>query len=99
MKRGYELAAIRARQVQLSDFERFDWILAMDWDNLEYLRDACPAEHQSKLKRLLEYAPQLGREVVPDPYYGGPAGFDAVLDLIEVACDGLVDQLRGQLAR
>lgn len=99
LKRGYQLADIRARQVKPADFERFDWLLAMDWDNLEYLKDACPSPHQPKLKRLLEFAPHLGRDVVPDPYYGGPAGFDVVLDLIEAACDGLVAELRGQLVR
>jgi protein-tyrosine phosphatase len=98
LKRGYELADIRARQVQPDDFERFDCIVAMDWDNLEYLKEACPGDYQHKLRRLLEFAPQLERDVVPDPYYGGPAGFDAVLDLIEAACDGLVTQLQSELA-
>lgn len=97
LRRGYKLADLRARQVQASDFERFDWILAMDRDNLDYLHEACPDEFRPKLKRLLEFAPHLGRDEVPDPYYGGPAGFDAVLDLIEVACDGLIQRLRQDL--
>lgn len=98
LRRGYQLADLRARQVQAADFERFDWLLAMDQDNLAYLRSACPEPHQAKLKCLLEFAPHLGRSEVPDPYYGGPAGFDAVLDLIEAACDALVQQVRAELS-
>lgn len=98
LRRGYELADLRARQVQAADFARFNWLLAMDHDNLAWLREACPLEHQGKLKRLLEFAPQLGRDEVPDPYYGGPAGFDAVLDLVEVACDALVRRVQAELS-
>lgn len=98
-RRGYELADLRARAVEARDFERFDWILVMDWDNLELLQERCPPEQAGKLRRLMEFAPHLGREVVPDPYYGGPAGFDVVLDLIEAACDGLIADLRTQLGR
>lgn len=98
-RRGYDLADLRARAVEASDFERFDHILVMDWDNLELLQQRCPPEQAGKLRRLMEFAPQLGREVVPDPYYGGPAGFDVVLDLIETACDGLIADLRRQLER
>ena len=68
----------------------------MDHDNLAWLRDACPPEHHGKLRRLLEFAPQLGRDDVPDPYYGGADGFEEVLDLIEDACDGLVELLQRQ---
>ncbi len=93
-RRGYALSGLRARQVRAADFERFDLILAMDCDNLAWLREACPAPLQPKLRLLMSYAPQLGRNEVPDPYYGGPAGFDVVLDLVEAACDGLLDQLR-----
>lgn len=92
-RRGYVLGGLRARQVRADDFERFDLILAMDLDNLAWLREACPAPLRSKLRLLMSYAPQLGRNEVPDPYYGGPAGFDAVLDLVEAACDGLLDHL------
>ncbi|WP_374593009.1 low molecular weight protein-tyrosine-phosphatase [Aquabacterium sp.] len=98
LRRGYELADLRARQVQPADFMRFDWLLAMDHDNLAWLRQACTPEHQGKLKRLLEFAPQLGRDDVPDPYYGGPAGFEAVLDLVETACDELVRRLQAEFS-
>lgn len=89
-RRGYELAPLRAREVVAADYERFDLLLAMDWDNLALLEAGCPPPHRRKLRRLMEYAPQAGSEVVPDPYYGGAAGFDRVLDLVEAACDGLV---------
>lgn len=88
--RGYDLSPIRSRPVTADDFERFDLILAMDWDNLALLQDACPAAHQRKLRRLSEFALVSASPVVPDPYQGGPEGFEQVLDLIEDACDGIV---------
>lgn len=91
--RGYDLAPLRAREVVGSDYERFDLLLAMDWDNLALLEAGCPPPHRRKLRRLMEYAPQAGSEVVPDPYYGGAAAFDQVLDLVEAACDGIVRTL------
>lgn len=91
-KRGYDLSTQRAQRVESLHFERYDYILAMDDDNLEWLRDACPPEHQAKLRLLMAFAPAAAA-VVPDPYYGGPAGFEAVLDLIEQACDGFVEHL------
>jgi len=97
-KRGYDLSALRARQVHRLDFERFDLILAMDWQNLEALRALCPQEHQHKLRRLMEFAPGGWGEVVSDPYYGGQEGFEAVLDLVEQSCHGLLDHVRDALA-
>jgi protein-tyrosine phosphatase len=76
------------------DFARFDYVLAMDEDNLEILRRACPAEHRHKVRLFMEFATRLGSKVVPDPYYGGPNGFDTVLDYIEDAADGLLAALR-----
>lgn len=93
-RRGYDLSALRARQVRPLDFERFDLILAMDWDNLEALRELCPPRHLHKLRRLMEFAPPGTPEVVPDPYYGGKAGFEAVLNQVEQACRGLLQHLR-----
>ena len=102
LRRGYKLKHLRARKVQQSDFHHFDLILAMDWDNLAVLQKSCPGvEAQSKLRRLTEFiparSPLLGSEVVGDPYYGGPDGFEAVLDLVEAACEGLVDHLHQRL--
>ena len=97
-KRGYDLSRIRSRRIATEDFERFDLLLAMDRENLEYLASQCPQPHQERLGLLLDHAPKsLGLREVPDPYYGAPAGFDRVLDLIEPACDGLVAELRRRL--
>lgn len=101
-RRGYKLQHLRARKVHQNDFHHFDLILAMDWDNLSRLQEVCPGvEAQSKLRRLTEFvharSPLIGTEIVGDPYYGGPAGFEAVLDVVEAACDGLVDHLHQRL--
>lgn len=99
LKRGYDLSQHRARQIQAQDFERFDWILAMDWDNLALLEEQCPEEHRHKLRLLMTYADMQAlrhpssEPIVPDPYYGGAAGFEQVLDLLEAASDGLVATL------
>jgi protein-tyrosine phosphatase len=88
--RGYDLSSLKARQVEETDFVRFDRILAMDRDNLELLRQACPPAHLGKLGLFLEFASSQDEEEVPDPYYGGPEGFERVLDLIEDAALGLL---------
>jgi protein-tyrosine phosphatase len=89
-RRGYDLSKLRARQVTVEDFARFDLILAMDWDNLAMLQEDCPPEHQHKLRRLTEFCQVHASQVVPDPYYGGASGFETVLDLVEDASDGLL---------
>jgi protein-tyrosine phosphatase len=102
--RGYDLAALRARKIDEHDFAAFDMLLAMDWDNLSILEDECPDDPalRRKLKRLTEFlpaqSPHAGTDIVPDPYYGGPAGFDTVLDLVEAACEGVVAYVREVLA-
>jgi protein-tyrosine phosphatase len=91
LRRGIDLSALRARQVGAADFERFDLLLAMDRDNLALLEEACPdPAYRSRLGCLMAYAPAAGSMVVPDPYYGGAAEFEQVLDLVEQACDGLL---------
>jgi protein-tyrosine phosphatase len=138
LRRGYNLSALRARPVCAEDYDHFDLILAMDWDNLALLQEDCPPEHMVKLMLLMEFAvpvqaapddslvsteaagrvpahgakpgasskptdgskPAYGSApaqalgsygaVVPDPYHGGAAGFEQVLDLVEAACSGLV---------
>lgn len=96
-QRGYDLSGLRARQIQNTDFEAFDLILAMDWDNLKLLQTECPPEHLGKLRRLTEFCSIHDSEVVPDPYYGGPGGFDQVLDLVEDACAGLLRHVTVQI--
>jgi protein-tyrosine phosphatase len=86
-ERGYDLSAQRARQVQMRDFEEFDLILAMDSGHLQSLRGMASARHHAKIRLFAADAD------VPDPYYGGAAGFERVLDLVEEHCRLLLDEL------
>lgn len=92
-RRGYDLSALRGRQIEPGDFERFDFILAMDHANLAELEALRPADHGGHLGLFLEFAPGLGEREVPDPYHGGSAGFTRVIELVEAASDGLLDHL------
>ncbi len=96
--RGYDISDLRARQLSEHDFEQHDLLLAMDWDNLALAEQHCPPTHRRKLRRLTEFCRQHDAAVVPDPYYGGETGFQQVLDLIEDACDGLLDHVSSQFA-
>lgn len=91
-ERGYELSHLRARQVCLSDFSNFDYVLAMDSANLRNLRESCPHEYLLKLELFLRYGSSTEDEV-PDPYYGGEDGFRHVFDLVEDAAEGLLDEI------
>ena len=93
-RRGYDLSPLRARIVEPGDFEEFDLILAMDRENLSVLRRRAPREFHDRIRLFLEFAPQSGTVEVPDPYYGGPNGFEEVLDLVEDATRGLLEHLR-----
>lgn len=95
-KRGYNLSDLRARQIQAADFELHDLILVMDMDNLALVQEECPQAHQHKVRRLTEFCLQHNSNVVPDPYYGGKTGFEDVLDLVEDACEGLIQHVRQQ---
>ncbi len=92
--RGYDLANLIGRQIEAADFEYFDYILAMDGDNLSNLRALCPPAQQHKLSLFLAFSAAYAGQEVPDPYYGGPLGFDRVLDQVEDACHGLLDHIR-----
>lgn len=91
-RRGMSMQGIRARRVSGEDFEVFDLILAMDRDNESRLKEEAPEEHHGKIRLFLEYA-DVGETEVPDPYYGGAAGFERVLDLVEEASRGLLRTL------
>jgi len=93
-ERGIDLSKQRARKVIMGDFEDYDHVLAMDEDNLAIMREACPEEHQHKLKLFLDFAPHVKAREVPDPYYGGTYGFENVLDLVEEASTGFLTSLR-----
>jgi len=96
-QRGYDIAGLRARPVLPHDFMQFHRVLAMDDDNLDWLRRKAPSDSPARVEPLLVHARRHpGVTAVPDPYYGGPAGFDHVLDLVEDACDGLVAQLQAE---
>ena len=98
--RGYDIAGLRARPVDAADFERHDWWLAMDAANLAWLRKRSPPGLSDRAALLLSFAGGAAAGAdVPDPYYGAPAGFDTVLDLVEQGCDGFVATLRRSLHR
>lgn len=92
-KRGYDLSALRGRQVAGQDFRDFDYILAMDKENLANLQRICPPEHAGKIYLFLEFSTKFSEREVPDPYYGGAQGFEHVLDLVEDAASGLLRKL------
>jgi len=92
-RRGYSLTEIRARRVVDMDFERFDYIVAMDRDNLQRLVEQADVEHHDKIRLFLEFA-NAQEDEVPDPYYGGSTGFERVLDLVEDASRGLLEMLQ-----
>jgi protein-tyrosine phosphatase len=98
LKRKYDLSRLRARQVQAADFEKFDYVLAMDRDNLAYLKREAIPELRHKARLFLEFGTS-GKLDVPDPYYGASAGFDHVLDLVEDASRGLLSHLQEELAK
>ena len=93
-RRGYDLNTLRARIVEPRDFERFDLILAMDRENLAVLHRRAPEQVRERVRLFLEFACDGEPEEVPDPYYGGPNGFEEVLDLVEGAARGLLSYLR-----
>ncbi|MEJ2361481.1 MAG: low molecular weight phosphotyrosine protein phosphatase [Gammaproteobacteria bacterium] len=92
-QRGIDLSDLRARAVKVRDFERYDYILAMDESNYEDLLEQCPDEAKQKVYLFLNFAPQLNRRSVPDPYYGGIKGFENVYDMIDHAARGLLDDI------
>jgi protein-tyrosine phosphatase len=94
VRRDIDISNQRARRVAGDDFVSFDYLLAMDQDNLWQLREQCPAAQHRKLKLLMEFAAANAGLEVPDPYYGGNEGFERALDLIESAVDGVIREIR-----
>lgn len=97
LRRGVDLSDLRARRVVREDFEFYDYVLAMDRENYQALTSLCPPHHRRKLKLFMEYAPEMGVREVPDPYYGGPGGFEQVFDMVEAAALGLLEDIRGAM--
>lgn len=90
-KRGYDISDLRALRVKEKDFDDFDMILAMDWDNLSALQQMAPKRTHHKLQLLMRFATEHETATIPDPYYGNAQGFEQVLDYIEDACTGLLE--------
>ncbi len=95
LRRGIDISGLRGRQVEAEDLQRFDYVLAMDEDNLEILVEMAGDDCTAKLCLFLDYAPGRAGQNVPDPYYGGPGGFERVLDLVEEAAAGFLAELAG----
>ena len=96
-RRGYDLGALRASQVTRADFEKHDYILAMDRGHLRILRALAPAGAKAKLGLFLEASARWKGEDVPDPYYGGPEGFEQVLDMAEEAAERWLDRIEAEI--
>ena len=90
---GYSFAGQAARQVCSADFAEYDYILAMDRKNLDHLQAMCPKTYSGTLALFLDFMKDMSTSEVPDPYYGGPDGFENVITLIEAASDGLIEVL------
>jgi protein-tyrosine phosphatase len=93
-RRGYDLSGLRARRLEGRDFDRFDLLLAMDRDHYSILRSMGPTSSRDRLRLMMSYARCFSEEEVPDPYYGGPQGFERVLDMLEDASQGLLEALK-----
>jgi protein-tyrosine phosphatase len=96
-KRGYDLTPLRAREVSPSDFDRFDYVIAMDETNRRHLRSMCPTRLQDKIELLMDYGGEEDDYEVPDPYHGKPQDFETALDLIEAGCEGLHEYIADQM--
>ena len=94
--RGIDLSDLVARRVAAQDFESLDYLLAMEQDNYMSLSEICPDQHLDKIHMFMDFASPMRTREVPDPYYGGPSGFERVFDLVEAAATGLLDEIRRQ---
>ncbi|MCB1841620.1 MAG: low molecular weight phosphotyrosine protein phosphatase [Halioglobus sp.] len=92
-RRGVDISTLRGRQLQVEDFARFDYIIAMDRANLAELERQCPSHFRGELRLFLDYADCANISEVPDPYHEGRERFAEVLDLVEQASEGLLFEL------
>jgi len=93
-QRGYDMSLLRGRQVTPADFQRFDYVLAMDLANLSILRQLAAGKPGAEPRLFLEFAQRHVEREVPDPYFGGEEGFERVLDMVEDAASGLLQHIR-----
>lgn len=96
-RRGYDMSYIAARQVTAQDFDTFDYILAMDDQNLADLKALKPGGYVGKLDLFLNFSETFKDQSVPDPYYGGEQGFETVLDMVEDGSKGLLNAIQARL--
>lgn len=94
LARGIDISDLRARQLDPYDYGEFDYLLAMDRDNMSYLVEHSPERYRERLHLFLDFAPDASAREVPDPYYGGTDGFDLVLDLVKLGARGLLAHIR-----
>lgn len=94
LKRGYDLSSLSGRQVGTLDFHEFDYVLAMDRENMANLANICPPQEQHKPRLFMEFSENFSEKEVPDPYYGGGQGFENVLNMIEDAATGLLKEIQ-----
>ena len=95
-RKGIDMEYIRARKISILDYDEYDYILAMDAENLDLIHYYAPNDHKAKVSLFLAYANQAGtvdEQEVPDPYYGGDAGFEHVFSLVDRGCDALIDHI------
>ena len=97
LRRGFDLSRQRSRRVMADDFESFDYVIGMDYDNMHVLQQICPQAHSEKLSLFMAFVESAPVEEVPDPYYGGSHGFEQVLDLVEQASEALLEHVRRRL--
>lgn len=98
-ERGLDISSDRSRLVVVEDFDRFDWVFAMDRSNLQHLQQLCPAQASVRLQLVMDLVPEYGLDEVPDPYYGGEQGFRQVFDMLEQAADAMVRELNAASSR
>jgi protein-tyrosine phosphatase len=94
LRRGVDLADLVARRVEEDDFGRFDYIVAMDQDNFISLSSICPDAFVDRIHMLMDFADGMRTREVPDPYYGGPSGFERVFDLVQAGSEGLLEDIK-----
>jgi protein-tyrosine phosphatase len=93
--KGIDLSQLEARQYRYEDFEEFDYILVMDKQNLEDIQKVCPNEYLEKIQLMCNFTVDFDETEVPDPYFGGPFGFESVFALLEDSSKGLLHEIRG----
>ena len=90
--KGIDMEYVRARKISINDYDEFDYILAMDHENLELINYYAPEDHTADIRLFLDFA-GMHEQTVPDPYYGGEAGFEHVFQLVDAGCDALIEHI------